>query len=114
MDWMQDWPLEITDEISIRDCLNEYRKLSDDDEKFLLMCAILYALDEESDEVEFEIYRAEATELLNLDFPIHEFTVFYWTLYDNPEFEDGFKITPLMREVWKTNEKNDTTTKRSG
>jgi len=106
MDWMQDWPLEITDEISIRDCLNEYKKLSDDDEKFLLMKAILYTLDEETTENELELYSDEVIELLNHDFAIHEFTVFYWTLYDHPESEDGFKITPMMRKVWKMNEEN--------
>ena len=106
MDWMQDWPLEITNEISICDCLNEYKKLSDDDEKFLLMEAILYGLDEETNEIEFKKYGAEVIELLNRDFAIHESTVFYWTLYDHPESEDGFKITPMMRKVWKMNEEN--------
>lgn len=108
MDWMQDWPLEITDEISIRDCLNEYKKLSDDDEKFLLMKAILYTLDEEmnENELELELYSDEVIELLNRDFAIHEFTVFYWTLYKHPESENGFEITPLMRKVWDMNEEN--------
>lgn len=107
MDWMQDWPLEITDEISIPDCLNEYRKLSDDDEKFVLMEAILYTLDVEPNEIKFKKYCDEVTELLNRDFDLHEYTIFYWTRYEKPELKVRFKITPMMREIWKRNEKNE-------
>ena len=70
------------------------------------MKAILYRLYEEMNEIEFKKYGTEVVELLNRDFAIHEFTVFYWTLYDHPEYQDGFKITPLMRKVWKMNGEN--------
>ncbi|MBK0403156.1 hypothetical protein I5M27_09180 [Adhaeribacter sp. BT258] len=112
-EWMQDWPLEISQEINIKDCLQEYKNLQSDDEKFVLMQGILYALDEETTNSELEYYWKEISELLIKDFKIHEYTIFYWGLYEGGENEDpateGFRITPLMQEIWNKN--NDTTTK---
>jgi hypothetical protein len=98
-DWMQDWPLEISNEVQIDDCIQEYERLTDEDEKFLLMKAILYALDEVTADEDFKYYNNQVSNLLIKDFNLHEFTVYYWTLYENPEFE-GFRITPSMRQIW--------------
>jgi hypothetical protein len=101
-EWMQDWPLEVSNEINLAFCLKEYPKLVDDDEKFLLMEGILYALDEVQGE-DFEKYSKKTTELLKIDFDLHKFTIYYWTLYnDGPEEHDGFTITPLMRDIWNS------------
>ncbi len=108
-DWMQDWPLEISDEINIYECLQEYGGLTNEDEKFLLMKAVLYALEEVKSEEEFEKYGEQVSELLNKDFSIHISTIYYWTLYSDEEF-DGFRITPLMRIIWNNNIKRSTTT----
>ena len=106
---MQDWPLEISHEIAIADCLREYPLLSDEDEKFLLMHAILYALDDITDEALFAIYAREVEYLLREEFSLHRNTIYYWTCYamgeDETNEEDGFQITPLMRTIW-----NDQTT----
>jgi hypothetical protein len=97
---MQDWPLEVSKHIDLGFCLQEYPKLLDDDEKFLLMEGILYALDQLQGEY-FELYSYKTAAFLKADFDIHKSTIFYWTLYDDEiEAEDGFAITPLMREIW--------------
>ncbi len=97
-DWMQDWPLEVSEKIDLSFCLQEYPKLTNDDEKFLLMEGILFALDEVQGE-EFEPYSQIAAGFLKTDFDTHEFTIYRWTLYGT-NFEDGFTITPLMRDIW--------------
>lgn len=104
--WMQDWPLEIWNKIDIELCLREYPQLKNDDEKFLLMEGILYVLDEIQGEA-FEIYSQKTMDLLKSDFHIHEYTIYYWTLYDKYPNENEtlkedeiFRITPLMRHLW--------------
>ena len=97
-DWMQDWPLEISKEVKIENCLNEYRWLSGEAEKVLLMKAILYALEESADE-ERNKHLDQVTGLLEKDFKIHEATIYYWTLYGSPDFEK-FRITPRMLQIW--------------
>lgn len=98
--WMQDWPLEISNKIDLPICIQEYSKLVDDDEKFLLMKGLLYALDELQGE-KFEVYSKKIIEFLKSDFGIHEFTIYYWTCYGS-EYESGFTITTLMREIWNS------------
>ena len=113
-DWMQDWPLEISQEINIDDCILEYKKLINEDEMFLLMKGILYALDGESTDSELEFYWKEVSELLIKDFKVHEYTIYYWCLYEDGLNEDpeteGFRITPLMQEIWNTRKTNNDTT----
>jgi hypothetical protein len=98
------WPLEISNEIKIDACILEYRLIKDEDEKFLLMEGILYALDELTNENDFKYYSDQVSNLLKIDFDIHKFTIYYWTLYDDTEI-DAFNITPLLREIWD-NQKN--------
>lgn len=99
-DWMQDWPLEISDEVILKDCLHEYEKLRDDDEKFVLMKAMLFALGEEENDIEVKLRWVQISKFLNEDFDIHKSTIYYWTHYDNPESEDEFRITPFLRKFW--------------
>ncbi|GAL86023.1 hypothetical protein MYP_3252 [Sporocytophaga myxococcoides] len=95
---MQDWPLEISNEIDINICLKEYGQITDEDEKFVLMEAILYALDEFENKKNFENIADQVRDLLNQDFEIHKYTIYKWTLYES-EIEE-FRITPLLRRIW--------------
>lgn len=95
-DWMQDWPLEISEKIDLAYCLQEYPNLVDKDEKFLLMRGILYALNEVQEEY-FELYSQKTANFLKRDFDIHSYTIHYWACYSCGS--DGFRITPLMREI---------------
>jgi hypothetical protein len=99
-DWMQDWPLEITAEINIDQCIADYDDLTDDDEKFLLMVAILYRLDDLVDHQNYHSCCKKVSALLTKDFELHKHTIYYWTMYGTEDTDDGFNITPLMRNVW--------------
>ena len=96
---MQDWPLEISDENKITETIKEYRLSGDDDEKFVLMEGLLYALDEVTDKSEFAKFSLQIQDLLEDNFLVHEFTIYYWTLYGN-DSTDQFAITPMCRDVW--------------
>lgn len=97
--WMQDWPLEVSDQINLAFCLQEYPKLVDKDEKSLLMRGILYALDEDGEE-SFELHSQKVIGFLKADFDIHSYTIYYWTCYSSDS--DGFRITPLMCDIWNS------------
>lgn len=107
-EWMQDWPLEVSGEISLKECLEGYELLNDDDEKFLLMTGILFAWNNDSPEELFLQCSTHITTILQRDFALHMSTIYYWTFYDfvteeeekDPSFEP-FRITPLMRTIWE-------------
>jgi hypothetical protein len=98
--WMQDWPLEISDQVILKDCIREYEQLRDDDEKFVLMEAMLFALDREENDTEVELRWEQISKFLHEDFDIHKSTIYYWTLYGNSELEHEFRITPFLRKIW--------------
>ena len=99
-EWMQDWPLEISEEVDIQKCLEGYDDLKED-EKFVLMEAMLYALDETVDNKKFDQFSTEISEILKRDLELHEYTVYYWTMYGSPEIIGDFNVTPMCRQVWK-------------
>jgi hypothetical protein len=97
---MQDWPLEVSHEINISEALATYDS-SSEDEKFVIMEGLLYALDEVEEKSDFNKFSLQIGDLLERDFSLHEYTIYYWTLYGS-ENVDEFNITPLCREIWKT------------
>lgn len=99
--WMQDWPLEISHEIDLQYCISEYCNLESDDEKYLLIQGVLYALAEINDDILFIRYITAVREILEYDFEVHKSTIYYWTLYENAYSIDEFNITPMARELWK-------------
>ncbi len=38
--------------------------------------------------------------LLNKDFDLHQYTIFYWCCWENEDINDCWDVTPLMREFW--------------
>lgn len=97
---MQDWPLEISDKIELSFSLQEYPKLMDDDEKFLLMQGILFALDELESE-DYERYGVKVAAFLKEDFDIHKSTIHYW-IDDRNDFNNQFQTSTLMRHIWNS------------
>ena len=101
--WMQDWPLEISHEIDLQRCIDQYPNIQSEDEKFLLMQGILYALGQVNDDVLLNTYAVSVRHILGEDFELHKPTIYYWTLYDNiANHLDEFSITPMAREVWNS------------
>ena len=38
--------------------------------------------------------------ILNHDFELHEYTIYYWCCWENDDIKDCWEVTPLMREFW--------------
>lgn len=98
--WMQDWPYEIADSSQIDRYINYYQTITDEDEKLLLMRAILQATEEQDSQELLLKYWDTIHHFLNEDFHIHEYTIYYWCCFDNDDLEDCWKITSLMRNLF--------------
>ncbi|QSB27123.1 hypothetical protein [Flavobacterium sp. CLA17] len=103
-DWMQDWPYEIADSNDIDTYISHYRKLIDDDEKFVLMQAIIQANEDQNQPEQFLKYWITVQDLLKTDFCIHEYTVYYWSCFDTEDIDDCVKISSFMRELFLESE----------
>ena len=98
--WMQDWPIEVIVPTDIKIYLNHYEKLTDDDKKFVLMEGILDAIEYQPTEELFLKYWNRVKEILDKDFAIHDYTIYYWACFGNENLDDCWKITTLMRKLW--------------
>lgn len=99
-EWMQDWPYEVANSEEIEKYISYYRKVRDDDEKFVVMQAIIEAVEDQKKQEQFLKYWIIVQELLKQDFQIHEYTIYYWADFDNEDIEDCFKISGFMRELF--------------
>jgi hypothetical protein len=105
-DWMQDWPIEVVVFSDIEKYLACYETLTDEDEKFVLMEAIIDATENQKTEDSFIAYCCRVKQLLQKDFGIHEYTIHYWSCFETDSLEDCWRITPLMRQLWYDNKKS--------
>jgi len=96
---MQDWSYEVANPNDVERYIEHYRVTVDEDKKFVLMQIIIQAVNDQPDENRFLKYWDEIKEALSEDFAIHEYTVFYWCLF-NDDGNDTWTITPRMREIW--------------
>lgn len=103
--WMQDWPYEVVIASDIEKYIDHYETLVDDDKKFVLMEGIIQATEDQTTEELFLKYWERVKLILERDFNIHEFTIYYWACFDIENIEDCWKITPLMRQLWSDNDK---------
>jgi hypothetical protein len=98
--WMQDWPYEVVIPDDIEKYIDHYLKLTDDDKKFVLMEGIIQATEDQETEVQFLKYWNRINSLLENDFCIHEYSVYYWSCFDNENIDDCWRISPYMRQFW--------------
>lgn len=97
----QDWELEVADSTRVREFLEAYDSgsLNNDDRSVLMQtmlesysCAVDEGLARPEDWETISYY-------LNRDRPIHENTIRYWAMIDEPDLENCFAITPLIRTL---------------
>lgn len=69
----------------------------DEDTKFSLMEMIIQAV---NDHDYMEDWWTKVKPILEWDFDLHEYTIYYWCSFDS-ELEDSFAISQNMRELWK-------------
>jgi hypothetical protein len=101
---MQDWPLEAINNVcpeDIESYIKHYQAATGDDEKFVLMELLLYAL-EDLDRQYFVSAWELVKPLIEKDFEIHAYTVWYWACLDeDSEPEEGWAwlVTPFLRDL---------------
>lgn len=95
----QDWSYEISNPDHIEQYLNLYPTLQDEDERFVLMEIIIQAIEDQK-EANFIFYWNKVKLLLEKDFALHEYTIFYWCVFDNEDLEDCFSVSGYMRGLW--------------
>lgn len=101
---MQDWSYEVANPNDIDKYISHYGSTKNDDKKFVLMEIIIQATEEQNKEELFQKYCEAIKPILETDFKLHEFTIYYWACFDNENLEDCWKIAPLIRQIWE--EKN--------
>ncbi|MEJ5146924.1 hypothetical protein [Sphingobacterium sp. MYb388] len=104
-EWMQDWPIEVTNPSDIDRYLDHYKTLTDDDKKFLLMEGIIDATEYQPTETLFIKNCDKVKLLLEKDFHIHAYTIYQWACFDIADIEEWWKITPIIRKIWQDNHK---------
>lgn len=98
--WMQDWAYIVSKPEHIDSYLSLYHLLDNDDQKFTLMMVLLQAFEEQSNQSVRTQYEAEIRSLLLKDYSLHAYTIFHWCCFDNDDLSDCWEITPMMREIY--------------
>ncbi len=102
-DFMQDWSYTEGNPEHIEQYITHYKLIADEDEQFVLMELIIQATEDQKRENLFEKYSKTIKPILENNFKLHEYTIYYWACFDNENLEEAFKITPLMRKLWQEN-----------
>jgi len=98
---MQDWEWEIANPKHIEKYIKYYKNLADEDEKFTLMEIIIQALTDQEEEEKLKKHWIEVEKILKVNFEVHEYSIYYWSCFENDKIEDCWQITPYMRSLWK-------------
>ena len=99
----QDWSYTVGQASDIAKYISHYNLTLDEDKKFVLMEIIIQATENQTDKASFQKYWDKIKVLLERDFSIHKYTIFYWSCFDSPNIEDNWKISENMRELWNKN-----------
>ena len=100
-EWMQDWPYEVVQPEDFEKYLMSYNTTMDEDKKFILMEMLIQSIEEQQCEKIFLQYWNIVKDLIEADFFIHEYTIWYWCLFEEKDISNVWRITPFMRELWK-------------
>ena len=100
-DWMQDWEYIVADYKDLNRYIELYTTVTNDDIRFALMEMIIETSNEGWDlGWSTEIWPGVKQKLVD-NFPLHEYTVYYWCYSLSDDIEDMFNISPYMRDLWK-------------
>ena len=113
---MQDWEYTAGNPHEIEKYISHYVLTTDDDKKFVLMELIIQATEDQATEELFITYWNKIKPILEKDFKIHEYTIYYWSCFDSEDINDCWRITTFMRQLWKErkNLRNETMILKKG
>ena len=97
----QDWTYTIAESDRIDEYIQAYdTKITNEDTKFSLMEMIIQSLTEQGNEKLMNKKWQQVEPILNNDFDLHRYTIYYWCCWENDDVNDCWQVTPLMREFW--------------
>ena len=100
----QDWTYTIVEPDRIDEYIQAYdTKITNEDTKFSLMEMIIQSLTEQKNEKLMKEKWKLVKPILNKDFNLHEYTIYYWCSWDNENIDNCWEVTPLIREFWVKN-----------
>jgi hypothetical protein len=99
----QDWSYTAGNPNDIEKYISHYNLTPDEDKKFVLMEIIIQATEDQPEKANFQKYWDKIKTLLETDFSTHEYTIFYWSCFDEQNIENCWRISENMRELWKSN-----------
>lgn len=97
----QDWEFIVGKSEDIEEYINYYTTEVDEDNKFALMEIIIQATEDQTTENDFLKYLKIVLKLLQDNFRLHEYSVFYWSCFQNENIEDCWNVSPFMRKLWQ-------------
>ena len=103
----QDWEYIVGKPEDIESYIEYYNLDINDDCKFALMEIIIQAVEDQEKESDFLKYIESIQRILLTNFNTHEYTIFYWSCFDNENLEDCWKVTPYLRTLWEKNSINN-------
>lgn len=95
------WQYDVAQIKDIEKYFFTYHNTHDDDIRFLLMEMILQTSEETRSPDWISTYWPSVKLLLQSNFPLHAYTIFYWCVFQNENVEDCFYITASMRTLWQ-------------
>ena len=101
-DTMQDWPFEVVNSEDIDKYISHYKSITDEDKKFLLMEAIIQATTDQKTTEDFHKYWNLIKPFLISNFLLHEYSIYDWASFDEPDIKYCWTISKNMRDLWTT------------
>jgi hypothetical protein len=97
---MQDWEWEVADPGRIDEFLSAYEgeELSED-ERFTLMETLLQSFENLDGPLEAEPRWSRLLELLDRNVVLHAHSICYWSVIENDDLDDCWRVTPFVRRV---------------
>lgn len=95
----QDWKFIIGKSEDIEEYINYHITEVNEDDKFTLMEIIIQATEDQTIEDNFLKYLKIAIKLLKENFPLHAYSIYYWSCFENKNIKDCRKVSSYMRDV---------------
>ena len=97
----QDWTYIVAEPNRIDEYIQAYDiTITNEDTKFSLMEMIIQSLTGQKDQKIMIDKWKLIKPILDKDFELHQYTIYYWCCWDNDDVNDCWEVTPLMRDYW--------------
>ena len=97
---MQDWEYQVADSGRLDEFLAAYQSGElDDDERFTLMETILQSFEDLGDSTGFDPRWDRTISIIDENFELHAYSVWYWSALENDDSEEQWLVTPFLRRI---------------